>query len=193
MPSADALRARRRRWTGGRPPHCAGTCWTRSARSSGGRQPLQGPRPGSLQPACREPRAVPRLRLIAGEQYVAFVPGPGPGVIWKATPASALDQSSRGLDVARRSTATSRRSISSSAFSDVGERLSRTSRPQNRTKIRKCRRSDTADPGSSLLDDIGAGRATAATAVGQARDGQGDLAGILFTAEDFGLVCRAGL
>jgi len=42
------------------------------------------------------------------------------------------------------------------------------------------------------LDDIAAGRATAATAAGQARDGQG-VAGIVFTAEDFGLVCRAGL
>lgn len=78
----------------------------------------------------------PRLRLIAGEQYVAFVPGAGPGVIWKATPASALDQSSRGLDVERRSTATSCRSISSSAFSDADERPSSTSQPASRTKIR---------------------------------------------------------
>ena len=31
----------------------------------------------------------PRMRLIAGEHYVAFVSGDGPRVIWKATPASA--------------------------------------------------------------------------------------------------------
>jgi hypothetical protein len=53
--------------------------------------------------------------------------------------------------------AASCRAASSFAFLDVGERLSRTSRPQNRTMIRKSRRSDTADPGSSL-QPTGTGR-----------------------------------
>jgi hypothetical protein len=42
----------------------------------------------------------------------------------------------RGLGLARRSTATSCRSTSSSAFLDADERPSRTSKPQSRTKIR---------------------------------------------------------
>jgi hypothetical protein len=41
-----------------------------------------------------------------------------------------------GLGLVRRSTATSCRSTSSSAFLDADERLSRTSQPQSRTKIR---------------------------------------------------------
>ena len=45
-------------------------------------------------------------------------------------------QSSRGRELARRSTATSCRSTSSSAFLDADERPSRTSQPQSRTKIR---------------------------------------------------------
>jgi len=45
-------------------------------------------------------------------------------------------QSSRGLGLVRRGTATSCRSTSGSAFVDTDERPSRTSRPQSRTKIR---------------------------------------------------------
>jgi hypothetical protein len=47
--------------------------------------------------------------------------------------------------LARRSTATSCRSTSSSASLDAVERLSRTSQPPNRTSIRQSRRKDTAD------------------------------------------------
>jgi hypothetical protein len=54
-------------------------------------------------------------------------------------------QSSRGLGWARRSTATSCRSTSSSASLDAGERPSKTSQPPGRTKIRYSRRKDTAD------------------------------------------------
>jgi hypothetical protein len=50
-----------------------------------------------------------------------------------------------GRGLARRSTATSCRSTSSSASLDAVERLSRTSQPPNRTSIRQSRRKDTAD------------------------------------------------
>ena len=45
-------------------------------------------------------------------------------------------QSSRGRELARRSTATSCRSTSSSAFLEADDRLRRTIQPQTRTKMR---------------------------------------------------------
>jgi hypothetical protein len=42
--------------------------------------PLQGPRLGSLLRLVESRRPSPRLRLIAGEYYVALVPGHGPRV-----------------------------------------------------------------------------------------------------------------
>ena len=47
----------------------------------------------------------------------------------------AIGPSSRGRGLVRRSTATSWRSTSSSAFLEAGERLSSTSQPQIRMKI----------------------------------------------------------
>ena len=58
--------------------------------------------------------------------------------------------------------------------------------------IAAARRHRPASGTRTLLDDIAAGRATAATAAGQGRDGQG-VAGIVFTADDSGMACRAGL
>src|SRR5213592_2876249 len=60
-------------------------------------------------------------------------------------------QSSRGRELARRSTATSCRSTSSSASLEADERPSRTGQPQTRTKIRYSRRRDTADHHGPLL------------------------------------------
>jgi hypothetical protein len=54
-------------------------------------------------------------------------------------------QSRLGLGLVQRSTATSCRKTSSSAFLDADERPSRTSQPQSRTKIRSSRRRDTTD------------------------------------------------
>jgi hypothetical protein len=54
-------------------------------------------------------------------------------------------QSRRGLGLVRRSTATSCRRTSSSAFFDAYERPSNTSQPASRVKIRYSRRRDTAD------------------------------------------------
>ncbi len=54
-------------------------------------------------------------------------------------------QSNRGRGWVRRSTATSCHSTSSSAFFDAADRLSRTSQPQSRTKMRYSRRKDTDD------------------------------------------------
>src|SRR6266702_1145540 len=48
--------------------------------------PLQGPRPGSLLGLAESRGPSPRLRLIAGEYYVAFVPGHGPRVILEGHP-----------------------------------------------------------------------------------------------------------
>jgi hypothetical protein len=60
-------------------------------------------------------------------------------------------RSSRGPGWVRRSTATSCRSTSSSAFLDAAGRPSMTSQPQSRTKMRQSRRTDTADHDASRL------------------------------------------
>jgi hypothetical protein len=56
-----------------------------------------------------------------------------------------LAQSSLGLGLVRRSTATSCRRTSSSAFLDADERPSKTSQPQTRAKVRRSGRRDPAD------------------------------------------------
>jgi Transposase len=82
-------------------------------------------------------RQVQRLRHQLREYFPAALEllgkAPDPA---RAAMTARPAQSSRGLGLVRRSTATSCRSTSGSAFVDADERPSRTSRPQSRTKIR---------------------------------------------------------
>src|SRR5258708_1930291 len=108
-------------------------------------------------PAGRDlfaPFPQPTCAVPGGDAHVAAAGATGAGAR-RDQPVpprpSRQEPDQRGDDrVARRSTAAPCRDASSFAFLDVGERLSRTSRPQSRAKIRQSRRSDTADPGSSL-------------------------------------------
>ncbi len=91
-------------------------------------------RPVRIGPLAGDQAAVPAQDGSGGDQPVRSQPAGRSRISAARTARSA--QSSRGRGWARRSTATSCRSTSSSASLEADDRPSRTSQPQTRTKMR---------------------------------------------------------